>query len=220
MVMQYQRYGGWSDSEGRGREIQVLTFTDRRVSEVYESSRRDELRQAIFRCRPFDLGTPADSRGALTVVLLTAMPIAGLRVDDLRFRGNSAKREESEMRMQRAIKGIEASGRIVHSRELADAAGTDVEHAQRFLREAAAARSPTYGNDLIEVGDQTAAEVSSPSADPNPSKRGSYCGCSQCAANSGDRCNCGLFWYEDEGFYARPHCGAHDPKPTVVAARG
>jgi hypothetical protein len=38
-VMQFRQYGGWRDAKGRGREIEVLTFTDERVAEIYCQSR-------------------------------------------------------------------------------------------------------------------------------------------------------------------------------------
>ncbi len=121
MVMRFQKYGGWHDNDGHGREIEVLTFADERVAEIYESSRRDELIQAIHRSRPHDIGTDEDKRSALTVVLMTAMPIAGLRIDDLRFRGNAARSEAATRRLEVAQAGLSAAGEPVSSRALAAA---------------------------------------------------------------------------------------------------
>ena len=101
-AMQFRQYGGWRDAKGRGREIEVHTFVDPRVGEIYESARRDELIQAIFRCRPYDLGDAASGRTSLTVVLFTAQPIDGLRVDELRFGGNTACSEDARARREDA----------------------------------------------------------------------------------------------------------------------
>ena len=101
-AMQFRQYGGWRDAKGQGREIEVHTFVDERVAEIYESARRDELIQAIFRCRPYDLGDAASGRTSLAVVLFTAQPIDGLRVDELRFGGNAARAEEARARREEA----------------------------------------------------------------------------------------------------------------------
>ena len=121
MEMRWQAYGGWCDQRGRGREIEVLTFADERVAEIYESSRRDELVQAIYRCRPHDR---ALGRDALTVVLMTAMPVEGLRVDEVRFSGNAARAEEAVERLDWTYERIGSATTHVASRALAEAAGT------------------------------------------------------------------------------------------------
>ena len=110
MEMRWLAYGGWRDERGRGREIEVLTFADQRVAEVYEAARRDELIQAIYRCRPHDRANAPDGSPALTVVLMTAMPVEGLRVDELRFSGNAAKAEQSLERLDGAQGTLLAEG--------------------------------------------------------------------------------------------------------------
>lgn len=197
--MRWQAYGGWRDARGRGREIEVRTFVDDRVAEIYESSRRDELIQAIYRCRPHDLRREGES--VLTVVLLTAMPVAGLRVDELRFSGNAAKAEKALLRLDKAFEQL--SDHQVTSRKLAEMAGTDKDRAAKYLSGISAACPPTSIKRNISVGGQ-GAETSEPVAPP-------ACACLPCPANRADRCNCGKYW-RDTGF--RWHCGAHDPKPS------
>src|SRR6185437_9282701 len=34
MKMEFRAYGGWRDAKARGREIEVLTFVDKRVAEI------------------------------------------------------------------------------------------------------------------------------------------------------------------------------------------
>ena len=58
-----------------------------------EMARRDELVQAIYRCRPFDLDTSSSERSSLTIALLTEQPIAGITVEDMRFGGNAQRSE-------------------------------------------------------------------------------------------------------------------------------
>ncbi len=164
MVMQPLRYGGWQDGLGRGREIDVLTFADPWVAEIYESSRRDELVQAIFRCRPFDIEDAeqlqfggdegVEPRRALTVVLLTAFPIVGLRVDELRFGGNAARAEEATARMDEAATQLARTGQPVTARSLADAAGTSKDRANAYLQRVSTPCPPTYRRSLIQVGGQ------------------------------------------------------------------
>jgi hypothetical protein len=156
MIMEHRPYGGWRDSNGLGREIEVLTFVDPRVAEIYESARRDELIQAIYRCRPFDVADEPGQRRALAVVLLSAMPVSGLRVDELRMGGNGARSEEADSRLQLAVEALQATGSSPTSRELAAAARTSVERAQAYKRRVSAVRSPTYIETLIQVGDQAA----------------------------------------------------------------
>ncbi len=88
--MKWRKYGGWCDEQGRGREVEVLTFVDERVAEIFETARRDELIQAVYRARPFD---DQQDREELTIVLLSEMPIDGLRVDEMRFGGNAGRAE-------------------------------------------------------------------------------------------------------------------------------
>ena len=204
MVMRWQAYGGWRDERGRGREIEALTFADQRVAEVYEAARRDELIQAIYRCRPHDRANDPDGRTALIVVLMTAMPVEGLRVDELRFSGNAAKAEEAIERLDETYARLSSGPAHVSSRSFAEAAGTGIERAQEYLRSISAVRSPTCINEVIHVGDE-AAETLEP-----PVPISLACTCVPCAANRGDRCNCGRFWKEPSG---RWRCGNHDPKP-------
>jgi hypothetical protein len=156
MLMKPQAYGGWRDARGFGREIDILTFADARVAEIYEGARRDELIQAIYRCRPFDIDLAGSERSELTVVLLSAMPVSGLRIDELRMGGNGARSEEADSRLQLAVEALQAAGSSPASRELAAAAGTSVERAQAYKRRVSAVRSPTYKETLIQVGDQAA----------------------------------------------------------------
>ncbi len=93
--MRAHPYEGWQDEEGLGREVEVLEFRDPSVNGIYEIMRRDELIQAIYRCRPYDLADPTGERSSLTVVLITEQPVEGLRVDELRFRGNAKRSEEA-----------------------------------------------------------------------------------------------------------------------------
>ncbi len=217
-VMKSRPYGGWRDRVGRGRQVEVLTFADERVAEIYETSRRDELTQAIFRIRPFDLGKPADWRGTATVVLLTEFPVAGLRVDDLRFSGNAATYENTATRLSEAAELLRSEGRNVTSRALAGETGVTIGRAQAHLREVSAVRSPSsIRRDLIEGGDQ-AAETPTLRAPPLPAPIRAGCTCPPCPANRGGSCDCGLFWFEPPtGLNRRPHCGRHDPEPAKVA---
>lgn len=179
LVMRKQRYGGFRDEHGRGREIEVQVFRDHRVNEVYESSRRDEMVQGIFRARPYDvldgwettlddfdegaaIGREALARRKLTVVLLSAYPVPGLRVDELRYGGNAARSEDARRRLDQAAATLEATGATVTSRNLAAQAGSRVETAQEWLR-TSAVRSPTPIRDLfIQVGDQTVETAETP----------------------------------------------------------
>jgi hypothetical protein len=163
MLMAARAYGGWRDESGRGREIDVLTFADRRVAEIYEGARRDELIQAIYRCRPFDVADD-DQRRSLTVVLLTAMPIDGLRVDELRFSGNAARAEDLNHRLEVAMSDLEREALPTVSRALAKRAGTNVGSAQAFARRVSATRSPTCTDTLKQVGDQIAETLGEPPA--------------------------------------------------------
>lgn len=173
MVMRPLPYGGWHDAHGRGREIEVLTFADQWVAEIYESARRDELVQAIFRCRPFDvpdheqlpLGwSAADDprRRALTVVLLSAYPIAGLRVDELRFSGNAERAEEATQRMDDAVSRLSAGGVTASARTLAEAAGTSKDRANNYLQQVSAACPPTCKEIFLQVGGQGAETAPAP----------------------------------------------------------
>ncbi len=156
MTMRNIAYGGWHDANGMGRETEVLSFVDPQVNEIYEASRRDELIQAVYRCRPFDSDA---ERHSLTVVLFSAMPITGLRVDDLRFSGNAARSEEADRRLRRAADRLESQGRVPSSRALAAEAGTSIGRAQQFNRQVSAVRSPTYRETIKQVGDQAAETV-------------------------------------------------------------
>ena len=209
MVMTPQRYGGWADAQGRGRQVSVLTFADARVAEIYETARRDELLQAVYRCRPHDLGRErsAGDRRALTVVLVTEQPVAGLRVDELRFGGNAARAEEAEARIGRAVKNAEVLGLEHTARSLAEAASTGKDRASVHLRKVSAACPPTSIRDLIQVGGQTAETSPLPETDMQLAWTGG-CSCVRCPANRGDRCNCGRFWFSAR---RRPHCGVHFP---------
>ena len=140
----------------------MLTFADPWVAEVYESSRRDELVQAIFRCRPFDVPKSTQlglldgngERHALNIVLLTAYPIAGLRVDELRFTGNAALSEEANARMDEAVAELARKRAAVTARSLAEAAATSKDRASEYLQRVSPVCPPTCKEVLIQVGGQ------------------------------------------------------------------
>ena len=161
-VMRPLRYGGWRDERGRGREIDVLAFVNPWVAEIYESSRRDELVQAIFRCRPFDLPESTQlglldgdgERHALNIVLLSAYPVAGLRVDELSFSGNAQRSEEATARLDDAADELARNGAAVTARRLADVAGTSKDRANEYLQRVSPVCPPTCKEVLIQVGGQ------------------------------------------------------------------
>lgn len=209
MEMRWQAYGNWRDQRGRGREIQVRTFADERVAHVYESSRRDELIQAIYRCRPHDRANDAGGTTALTVVLMTAMPVTGLPVDELRFSGNSAKAEESLVRLDEAQDRLHADGLQPTARSLAEAAQTNKDRAAEYLSELSAVCPPTCIREMTHVGGQGAETLE------RTVQSLVGCTCPPCPANRGDRCNCGRFWKEPQGGW---HCGNHDSGPPAPEA--
>ena len=204
MAMRYRPYGGWRDARGLGREIQVLAFVDPRVDEIYEAARRDELIQAVYRCRPFDSDA---SRSSLRVVLLSAMPVAGLRVDELRLSGNADRSEEANRRLVAALDELRDSDVAPTARALAAAAGTSKDRALTQLKQVSAVCPPTYIETLIQVGGQGAETSSLPETDMQLAWNGG-CSCVRCPANRGDRCNCGRYWFSAG---RRPHCGVHFP---------
>lgn len=209
MVMRATAYGGWADAQGRGREVDVLTFADNRVAEIYETARRDELLQAVHRIRPFDLARPGDSRRRATVVLMTEFPITGLRIDELRFSGNAGRSEEARDRLQDALDDS-PEGTAVSTRSLAERAGTSKDRAAAFLSEVSAPCPPTPNSYLLQVGGQTAEIVRIGEDGALPA-----CTCSGCPAHQRDACNCGLYWKDDAG---RWHCGRHFPPRSAPPA--
>ncbi len=200
-VLAPRRYGGWRDGRGQGREVEVLTFADQRVAEVFETARRDELLQAIYRLRPHDLGRPGDDRASATVVLMTEFPVEGLRVDDMRFSGKAAAAEEAEERIYQAREALLDGGLLPTARAVAKQAGTGKDRAAETLRRVSAACPPLAIKGVMEWGGQ-AAETGPAVA------RGSGCTCAPCPANEGDACNCGRFWRDapyERGSLARQH---------------
>lgn len=209
-VLAPRRYGGWRDARGQGREVEVLTFADQRVAEVFETARRDELLQAIYRIRPHDVGQVGDDRASATVVLMTEFPVEGLRVDELRFSGNAELYETSVRRLEEAFTRLQTGRGVVTSRGLAEAAGLHIERAQEYLRQVSAVRSHPAIKVVRDGWDQTA------ETDSAVAPR-SGCTCAPCPANEGDACSCGRFWRDTGG---RWRCGRHDPDRGADRAAG
>lgn len=98
MTVRLEGYAGYRASDGTGRAIGVLDFEDRRAAAIFHSLRESEMVQAIHRARLFNVDSPqlglfdpegapiartAKERQRVRVVIHSAQPIPGLRVDEL-----------------------------------------------------------------------------------------------------------------------------------------
>jgi hypothetical protein len=72
-----QRLHNYKDGDGRGLADEVLTFRDERIQELLEIDREDEHLQALHRIRPLEATTPKE------IVLLFALPVQGVKVDEI-----------------------------------------------------------------------------------------------------------------------------------------
>ena len=126
-----RRYGGQHTG------IDVVDFSDERVSALLRAQRDDELTQVIHRARLFTLDPQlgleqGDGRPHVRVVLHTSHPLPGLRVDELHLPAampdlNQQRQDEAERRVWHAVTAL-----ISRGEELTDAA---------VAREASASRS-------------------------------------------------------------------------------
>lgn len=98
LAMKLEPYTGYRAPDGEGRAIAVLDFVDERVSAIFRQHREAELIQSIHRARLFrvsdaqvgffepaaqGVARSAGERRRVRVVLHSAQPVPGLRVDDL-----------------------------------------------------------------------------------------------------------------------------------------
>ncbi|MGE0653180.1 MAG: hypothetical protein AB7P12_15755 [Alphaproteobacteria bacterium] len=119
MVMREEAYAGYRAADGAGRAITVLDFDDPRASVLFRAYREAELVQAVHRARLFRVGSAqvdmfettgqviarkASDRRRVRLVIHSAHPVPGLRVDELVYG------EEPGTNERRAV---EAAERII-----------------------------------------------------------------------------------------------------------
>jgi hypothetical protein len=108
MVMRTEAYAGYRTADGSGRAVTVLDFVDERASVLFRAYRESELLQAVHRARLFRVGDAqvglweplgqtvarkAAERRRVRLVIHSAHPIPGLRVDELIYDGEAGTNE-------------------------------------------------------------------------------------------------------------------------------
>lgn len=155
-------YGGYRGPEGAGRAITVPVFEDERVQALHRAGSADELFQSLHRARLFrvrdaqtglweeddkQIARTVQARQRLTVVLLTAQPVPGLRVDELIYdfspTPNELRHQEAMTKVRAAVEELEEEGVPVTIAGVARAAGVGRNTAAAALQEVVrAARWP------------------------------------------------------------------------------
>ena len=112
-------YIGYHAPDGTGRAVDVRDFEDERASAVLRATREHELLQMVHRARPYRAGDPQMTlvnaeqpsitrlyprRPTVRIILHTAHPVPGLRVDELRYadEGDADQGDENEENRRRA----------------------------------------------------------------------------------------------------------------------
>jgi len=119
MAMRSEPYAGYRAADGTGRAITVADFRDTRASVLFRAFREHELLQAVHRARLFRVGSAqiemfasdgqriartASERQRVRLVIHSAHPIPGLRVDELLYSEASGVNES---------RAVEAAERIL-----------------------------------------------------------------------------------------------------------
>ncbi len=181
LAMQLEPYAGYQAPDGSGRAIEVLDFVDERVSAIFRQHREAELWQGLHRARPYrvadaqmNIFEPDEvriARGTATrrtvrLVLHTAQPVPGLRVDELVYTPeatpNEARAAEAEARVQAAITVVAASGVPLTVRAVARAARAHPATVSRVLTATPPAPGILYGGDHALIGERSNKGVITP----------------------------------------------------------
>ena len=186
LTLKFEPYAGYRAPDGGGRAIEVLDFADSRVSAIFRQSREAELWQGVHRARLFRVGDAqggifdpqdaaiareAEARRWVRVVIHSAHPIPGLRVDELVYAppaqdANAARAAESDTRIATAIRQLGQEGAAITVAAVVRRAGASRRAVGRMLP---APRSrnlgagvPTFSNDLSPKGRNTPYQIASP----------------------------------------------------------
>lgn len=147
-------YAGYRAPDGHGRAVTVLDFVDPRVSAVFRQHREAEIVQSIHRARLFRVGDAqiglfepeergiarhAGERRRVRVVIHSAHPIPGLRVDDLVYDQEPRQTVNEERAAAAAERIIGARNELIAEgiqptvNAIARAAGADKRTVSRVL---------------------------------------------------------------------------------------